>query len=211
MPDIESLELARRREIRIVDVRDADERDSGIGIIPGSRMFVRRTIYKKPQRFLRVYRLDWPLCFACLSGKRSERLVPFVQQLGFRYVYNLRGGLLAWAGDELPLGAQCDREPSNILTGLRMEQVARQLVSCYVAEAVENALNTGADLDGFDPRETIDQFLAEERPAGGHTEASLLEVLDRVTEQARLDGHPLARIARNMDRMRRMVMMAEVR
>jgi rhodanese-related sulfurtransferase len=40
---------------------------------------------------------DKDLVFVCRSGARSAQVCMFLQQQGFERVYNLRGGLIAWA------------------------------------------------------------------------------------------------------------------
>ena len=47
----------------------------------------------------RVHELDTalPIVAHCRSGQRSARAVEFLQQAGFRKVWNLKGGILAWS------------------------------------------------------------------------------------------------------------------
>lgn len=42
-------------------------------------------------------------CFYCASGGRTMMVVPFMESSGFKNVYDLEGGILAWdsAGEEI--------------------------------------------------------------------------------------------------------------
>ncbi len=46
---------------------------------------------------------DQPLVFYCLSGGRSAQACAFAAAQGFGEVYNLRGGVSAWANRGFPL------------------------------------------------------------------------------------------------------------
>lgn len=195
--------LVEARHIRVVDVREPWERQEGTGIIPGSRLFPMGVLLDDPEVLLASYPTDTPIALACMSGRRSGLLVPVLEGVGYVEVYNLVGGMLGWGGAGLPAAAMDFALSLETPPSLTVEQAARALVSCFVAESVQNALNRDRDLDAFDPRALVDTALALERPADGrHTLDTLLRALDRVAEIARIDGHPIATIAANMDRMR---------
>ncbi len=44
-----------------------------------------------------------PVIVVCQSGSRSSRACGILRKQGFESVYNLRGGILAWTGANLPL------------------------------------------------------------------------------------------------------------
>jgi rhodanese-related sulfurtransferase len=81
----------------IVDVREPDEWQAGH--IPGAlhipvAMIPARLGELDPGRETIV---------VCRSGSRSAHAAAYLQQAGFTRVYNLSGGLIAWARERLPL------------------------------------------------------------------------------------------------------------
>jgi rhodanese-related sulfurtransferase len=83
---------------RIVDVREMGEIRAGT--IPGAHPMPLATVP------LHVNNLDRAetLVMICRSGARSAQACAFLQQQGFDNVFNLRGGMFAWAGTGQPIG-----------------------------------------------------------------------------------------------------------
>jgi adenylyltransferase/sulfurtransferase len=77
--------------IRVLDVRDPDERDiaaiAGVPLIPLGALQQRFTELD-PNQTLYVH---------CKSGLRSMRAVQFLKQQGFKYAKSVKGGIVAWA------------------------------------------------------------------------------------------------------------------
>ena len=100
--EIEVTELAQLKEsgdtIRVIDIRQPAELNSGI--IPGSEGLPMHII---PLR-ISEFKHDEKLIMVCRSGARSAQACMFMQQQGYDNVYNLRGGMIAWAGSGLELG-----------------------------------------------------------------------------------------------------------
>lgn len=101
--EIEAAELVnwlddQTREFKIVDVREMNE--IGAGTIPGAVAMPMASI---PLRLNELPR-DEELVFICRSGARSAQVCAFLQQQGYAKVYNLRGGMFAWAGSGQPIG-----------------------------------------------------------------------------------------------------------
>ena len=100
--EIEVTELAQLKEdgetIRVIDVRQAAELNSGI--IPGAEALPMHII---PLRINELQR-DEKLIMVCRSGARSAQACMYLQQQGYENVFNLRGGMMAWAGSGLELG-----------------------------------------------------------------------------------------------------------
>ena len=99
VPEIEPLELKRRLDagepVFILDVRDPHEYDIcnlGGHLIPMSEL-AQRVDELNAESEIVVY---------CRTGIRSARMVEFLQQSGFAKVFNLRGGIHAWADDVDP-------------------------------------------------------------------------------------------------------------
>lgn len=101
--EIEVTELAKLKEvgesIRVIDIRQPAELNSGV--IPGAEALPMHTI---PLRMDELNREE-KLVMVCRSGARSAQACMFLQQQGYDKVYNLRGGMMAWAGSGLEIGA----------------------------------------------------------------------------------------------------------
>lgn len=57
---------------------------------------------------------DAPIFMYCRSGNRSSHVLKMADELGFKAVYDLRGGILAWNAAGLPLmmwGADLEQPP----------------------------------------------------------------------------------------------------
>lgn len=100
--EIEVSELAQLKEkgdaIRVIDIRQPAELNSGI--IPGAEALPMHTI---PLRINELQQ-DETLIMVCRSGARSAQACMFLQQQGYEKVFNLRGGMIAWAGSGLEIG-----------------------------------------------------------------------------------------------------------
>lgn len=101
--EIEVTELAKLKEsnenIRVIDIRQPAELNSGI--IPGAEALPMHTI---PLRMSELDREE-KLIMVCRSGARSAQACMFLQQQGYDKVYNLRGGMTAWAGSGFEVGS----------------------------------------------------------------------------------------------------------
>ena len=96
VPSIAATDLKARldrRDVLLVDVREPHEAD--IARIDGGRLLpwsdLARRAHELPQ--------DRDVVLYCRSGVRSARALQFLQTLGFKRVWNLEGGILAWADE----------------------------------------------------------------------------------------------------------------
>lgn len=100
--EIEVTELAQLKEngetVRVIDIRQPAELNAGI--IPGAEALPMHII---PLRMNELKR-DEKLIMVCRSGGRSAQACMYLQQQGYENVFNLRGGMMAWAGSGLELG-----------------------------------------------------------------------------------------------------------
>ena len=100
--EIEVAELAELKEngdtIRVIDIRQPAELNGGI--IPGAEALPMHII---PLR-INEFRRDEKLVMVCRSGARSAQACMFMQKQGYDNVFNLRGGMIAWAGSGLEIG-----------------------------------------------------------------------------------------------------------
>lgn len=93
----EWLSSDEKQKLRIVDVRETREHMQGV--VPGSEPMPLATLPARMNEFSPHEKL----VMVCHSGARSAQACMFLQQQGFENVYNLRGGMLGWAGSNLPV------------------------------------------------------------------------------------------------------------
>lgn len=100
--EIEVTDLAQLKEkdssVRVIDIRQPAELRSGI--IPGVEALPMHLIPLRISEFKR----DETLIMVCRSGARSAQACMFLQQQGYDNVFNLRGGMIAWANSGLEIG-----------------------------------------------------------------------------------------------------------
>ncbi|MCB9682605.1 MAG: rhodanese-like domain-containing protein, partial [Alphaproteobacteria bacterium] len=92
-------ELSGLRSAVIVDLREADERDT-IGWVPGS---VWRPVGADPETWARALPAGRPLVLVCMTGRRSLALIDTVARVTGGPVVDLEGGTIGWAETGLPL------------------------------------------------------------------------------------------------------------
>lgn len=90
---------ARRGQIALIDVREPQEFTGELGHVPGSTLVPLATLPEAaaawdPQR---------DIVLICRAGGRSARAAMELARRGFRHLYNLRGGMLAWNEAHLPV------------------------------------------------------------------------------------------------------------
>ena len=102
VPEIDSHTLAahlkgNRSSYRLIDVRGPGE--WGQGVIAGAELV--------PLHVVPLQAQDWAenvsIVFYCRSGARSAQACAFMMSRGQSNVLNLRGGILDWARQGLPL------------------------------------------------------------------------------------------------------------
>jgi len=87
------------KPFQLIDVRSAEEIKQAA--IPDALGIPLTTL---PMRHQEIDK-DRPIICYCHSGGRSAQACMFLQQQGFTNLYNLRGGIAAWAMKGLPLSA----------------------------------------------------------------------------------------------------------
>lgn len=80
---------SRQNQLEIIDVRGGLE--YWMGHIPGAKRMSRNQILQEIPK-------DQAIAITCLSGHRSAIAAQWLVSQGYRQVYNLQGGLLAWQG-----------------------------------------------------------------------------------------------------------------
>jgi rhodanese-related sulfurtransferase len=97
--DVDPVEVQRRREagdVQIVDVREDAEWEAGR--IAGARHVPLAEVAGQAQTIDR----ERPVVFYCRVGGRSAMAAQAFRQAGYD-AYSMDGGLVAWAGEGLPL------------------------------------------------------------------------------------------------------------
>ena len=101
--EVEVPELAKwldeqSETLRVIDVRQMPE--IAAGTVPGAEAVPLHTLPLK----MNDLRRNEKLVLVCRSGARSAQACMFLAQQGFDNVYNLRGGMMAWAQTGLTVG-----------------------------------------------------------------------------------------------------------
>lgn len=91
---------AQRPSPRLLDVREPWEFE--ICHIPGSQLVPMGTVPAQLEQLA----ADQPWVVICHHGARSAQVVHFLMHQGFSEVYNLSGGVAAWAASVDPAMAQ---------------------------------------------------------------------------------------------------------
>ena len=98
--DVEVMELSKMANaVHLIDVRRPEEFTGELGHIAGAQLMVLDTL---PER-IRELPKDEPIVFVCRSGARSGRATAFALDQGFQHVYNMKGGMLNWNQQGLPI------------------------------------------------------------------------------------------------------------
>jgi glyoxylase-like metal-dependent hydrolase (beta-lactamase superfamily II)/rhodanese-related sulfurtransferase len=86
-------------KIALVDVREPAEFTGELGHVPGASLVPLATLADAAATWDR----DREIVLVCRSGGRSARAATELANRGFRNLYNLRGGMLAWNEARLPV------------------------------------------------------------------------------------------------------------
>ncbi len=89
--------LQEDRKFRLIDVRSVGE--FAQGMIPGGEQL---PLHLLPLRADELNR-NHEIVLYCRTGARSAQAYMFLSERGFDSVYNLRGGIMGWARQGLPV------------------------------------------------------------------------------------------------------------
>gem|GEM_PF-880571 len=108
--DVRRLAAERPPGLHLVDVREPSELEGVLGHLEG--------MSPAPLATVREVVAPWPrdteVLLICRSGARSARAAAQLVELGFTRVMNLRGGMLAWNTEELPVVRLRSGEPPTL-------------------------------------------------------------------------------------------------
>jgi len=86
-------------QARLVDVREAHEYVGELGHIGGAALVPLATVSNAARDWSR----DQEIVVVCRSGARSTQASRSLVSMGFTRVMNLRGGMIAWNQEKLPI------------------------------------------------------------------------------------------------------------
>ena len=99
IPTIAPRDVLSLKGARLVDVRMPEEYGGELGHIAGALL---KTLGPELDDYLEKLDRSDTLIFICRSGTRSGRATTQAMELGFKTIYNMEGGMLAWNALALP-------------------------------------------------------------------------------------------------------------
>jgi len=99
--DFVAQQLDKPTQTLLVDVREQDEYRGELGHIPGSVLVPLSTVTTAAHQWPK----DRPMVLICRSGGRSGKAALQLAAEGFQRVVSLRGGMLNWTAQSLPVAA----------------------------------------------------------------------------------------------------------
>lgn len=96
-PELASWVADESHSLRIIDVREMRE------IMQGTMSGAEPLPLAALPLHLDKFESSEKLVIICRSGARSAQACMFFQQQGYTNVYNLRGGMISWAHNSLPI------------------------------------------------------------------------------------------------------------
>ncbi len=90
---------SRKDEVSLVDVREPQEFTGELGHVPGAQLVPLAALMNEAA----AWDPDREIVLVCRSGARSARAASELARRGFRHLYNLRGGMIAWNQARLPV------------------------------------------------------------------------------------------------------------
>ena len=96
-PELASWVEDESHKLRVIDVREMRE------IMQGTMLNAEPLPLASLPLHLDKFESSEKLVIICRSGARSAQACMFFQQQGYDNVYNLRGGMIGWAHNSLPI------------------------------------------------------------------------------------------------------------
>ncbi len=92
--------LKEKKTVILLDVRTPYEYEKD-GHIPKSNLIPIQVLPKFAEKLVKFK--DYPVLVYCRSGNRSLVAAKYLERLGFKEIYNLRGGIMEWKKYGLPV------------------------------------------------------------------------------------------------------------
>jgi SulP family sulfate permease len=106
VPPAEFVARAERPGALVIDVREPDE--FAAGHVPDARLLPLRCLCSCSEEGRRDLPRDRTLLLVCRSGRRTSRALCLLEAQGFTKTYGLKGGMLAWRAEGLPVAASAE-------------------------------------------------------------------------------------------------------
>lgn len=87
-----------RAELRLVDVRERSEFNGPLGNVPGSELVPLASLQGEAAGWDR----EQAIALICRSGARSGNATRMLRGMGFKHVYNMKGGMMRYGQEGLP-------------------------------------------------------------------------------------------------------------
>jgi len=85
-------EKIKEKNVQLVDVRTPNEWGNGVIGVPMKINFLENNFKEKVEKLDKTK----PIAIYCKSGGRSGQAAKLLSELGFKEVYDLKGGILNW-------------------------------------------------------------------------------------------------------------------
>lgn len=93
--------IKHKKKFVLIDVREHNEVEAGKIEAPNTMHIPRGILDVIASKG--ALRTDQTLVVYCKTGSRGELAAAMLQHMGFKYVYNLAGGIQSWMKDGLPI------------------------------------------------------------------------------------------------------------
>lgn len=100
IPTVNSIDILNLKDVILIDVRMSDEYFGELRHIKNAQL---ATLGPDLDQFLMKANKQTTIIFVCRSGARSGRATLAALEIGFKNVFNLEGGMLAWNNLDLPI------------------------------------------------------------------------------------------------------------
>ncbi len=100
IPTVTPKDVLNLNDVTLIDVRMPDEYIGELGHIEHALL---TTLGPELEAFLKTANKELTIIFVCRSGARSGKATANALALGFKHVYNMEGGMLAWNSLALPI------------------------------------------------------------------------------------------------------------
>lgn len=98
LSQFQATKMINNGNVAILDVRDAD--DFALAHLRDAKNIPHRELTKRARELDRFK--SKALIVVSKAGLQSARVIPELKKMGFKEVYNLEGGISAWAAQGLP-------------------------------------------------------------------------------------------------------------
>jgi len=99
----QALEGMQKDDLTLIDVRQPEEWSSDGSPAGASQLALQRQDFVDLVLELVAHRKEAPIAVFCKSGMRGDRAGKLLQASGFTNVVNVKGGMMRWVTEKLPV------------------------------------------------------------------------------------------------------------